>query len=191
MPRKPVLTFRLPEQVFNTLVRERQLRHLNVSGWGPRRRPSRPSNATSPTPPATPVNLPNAPLQLKIRREPPPRKRLLRFAAGGPVNCPMAASARATMTPPPCPTSSSVSRSRSRPTPGSGSCAGSTPSATAPPTRSSCATGAENPEIRLSWPGGRDGHFDRPDDSRDDPRLQAPAAVWPCCRSRGGVFPAL
>ena len=33
MPRKPVLTFRLPEHVFNTLVRERQLRHLNVSGW--------------------------------------------------------------------------------------------------------------------------------------------------------------
>ena len=33
MPRKPVLTFRLPEHVFNTLVRERHERHLNVSGW--------------------------------------------------------------------------------------------------------------------------------------------------------------
>ena len=33
MPRNPVLTFRLPEHVFNTLTRERQLRHLNVSGW--------------------------------------------------------------------------------------------------------------------------------------------------------------
>ena len=33
MPRQPVLTFRLPVHVFNTLTRERQLRHLNVSGW--------------------------------------------------------------------------------------------------------------------------------------------------------------
>ena len=33
MPRNPVLTFRLPVHVFNTLTRERQLRHLNVSGW--------------------------------------------------------------------------------------------------------------------------------------------------------------
>ena len=33
MPRKPVITFRLPEQVFAALVRERRERHLNVSGW--------------------------------------------------------------------------------------------------------------------------------------------------------------
>ena len=33
MPRNPVLTFRLPVHVFNALARERQLRHLNVSGW--------------------------------------------------------------------------------------------------------------------------------------------------------------
>lgn len=32
MPR-PVLTLRLPEQVFAALVRERRERHLNVSGW--------------------------------------------------------------------------------------------------------------------------------------------------------------
>lgn len=33
MPRNPVLTLRLPQDVFNALVRERQQRHLNVSGW--------------------------------------------------------------------------------------------------------------------------------------------------------------
>ena len=33
MPRNPVLTFRLPEDVFAALVRERRERHLNVSGW--------------------------------------------------------------------------------------------------------------------------------------------------------------
>ena len=33
MPRNPVLTLRLPGHVFDALVRERQLRHLNVSGW--------------------------------------------------------------------------------------------------------------------------------------------------------------
>lgn len=33
MPRKPVLTLRLPEPIFDALVRERRERHLNVSGW--------------------------------------------------------------------------------------------------------------------------------------------------------------
>ena len=33
MPRNPVLTLRLPPHVFNALVQERHLRHLNVSGW--------------------------------------------------------------------------------------------------------------------------------------------------------------
>ncbi len=33
MPRNPVLTLRLPQDVFNALVRERHERHLNVSGW--------------------------------------------------------------------------------------------------------------------------------------------------------------
>ena len=121
---------------------------------------SMPSNATSLTLPVNPLS---APLQLKTRREPPPHKRLLRFAAGVPVNCPKAASVLATMTQPPFPTSSSVSRSRSRPTPASGSCAGSTKSASAPLTRSSCATAAKNPEKCKTWPGGRDG-----------PQLQAP-----------------
>lgn len=33
MPRNPVLTLRLPQNVFNALVRERHEHHLNVSGW--------------------------------------------------------------------------------------------------------------------------------------------------------------
>ena len=33
MPRNPVLTLRLPQNVFNALAQERQQRHLNVSGW--------------------------------------------------------------------------------------------------------------------------------------------------------------
>jgi len=33
MKRNGVLTFRLPQPVFDALVRERHERHLNVSGW--------------------------------------------------------------------------------------------------------------------------------------------------------------
>ena len=146
---------------------------------GPRRRPRGLPTRLPRRLARTTVNPPSAPHQLKTRKEPAARKRLLRFAAGGPVNCPMAASVLATMTLPPCPTSSSVSRSRSRPTPGRGSCAGSTPSATAPTTASTCVTAVKNPEIRQSWPGGRAGPLDRPDASRVRPRLQAPVAGRP------------
>ena len=117
MPRNPVLTFRVPQSVFNALDRERHLRHLNVSRLGPRRRP-RAFQRDFPNATRYPLNPISAPQLCQLS----PGSRHLHTdsscAAGGPVNCPKAASAPATMTPPHYPTSSSDSRSRSKPTPG-------------------------------------------------------------------------